>query len=165
MAFNKCEWNEDVWKGATAGCTAFIGLFNVVAAEDGKEKAFSFLKKLGTAMGAQTGEMFKQQLGDQKLDVQKLSEFIIGFNAPFGCQMEIEEEADSFRIRHHNCPLAAVFKTLGIDYETGEKICEDWGVAIFENIMKVLAPNGQYEIAHYRENWDDYCEERYLPGK
>ena len=165
MAFTKCEWNEDVWKGAAAGCSVFVGLFNVVAAEDGEEKAFGMLNKLGTAIGTHTGEMFKQQLGDQKLDVKKLSEFIVAFNTPFGCQMEIEQETDSFRIRHHNCPLAAAYKTMGVDHETGKRICEDWGVAVFENLMKLLAPNGKYELAHYREDWDDICEERYWPGE
>ena len=96
MAFTKCEWNEDVWKGAAAGCSVFVGLFQVVAAEDGSEKASEMLKKLGKAMGTQSGEMFKQQLGDQKLDVQKLSELIVGFDASFGVQTEIEQEGDSF---------------------------------------------------------------------
>ena len=164
MAFTKCEWNEDVWKGATAGCSAFVGLFNVVAAEDGIEKASEMLKKLGTAMGAHSGEMFKQQLDDQKLDVQKLSELIVGFDASFGAQTEIAHEADAFRLRLHNCPLASAYKMLGIDHETGKRICEDWGVVLYKNLMNALAPNGQYEVVHYRENWDDYCEERFSPG-
>ena len=164
MAFTPCEWNEDVWKGATAGCSGFVGLFNSVAAEDGSEKASEMLKKLGTAMGTHTGEMFKEQLGDQKLDVQKLSEFITGLEASFGVRMEIEQETDSFNLRLHDCPLAAAFKAMGVDHETGKRICEDWGVVLYESLMNVLAPNGKYELVRYRENWDDYCEERVSLG-
>lgn len=164
MAFTQCDWNEDVLKGAAAGCSVFIGLANVVAAEEGSEKASGMLKKLGMAMGTQTGEMFKQQLGDQKLDAQKLSELIVGLDGSFGVKMEVEQEADSFNLRLHDCPLAAAYKAMGIDHETGKRICEDWGVTLYSNLMKVLAPNGDYELVHYRENWDDYCEERFSPG-
>lgn len=162
MAFAKCDWSEEVWKGATAGCSAFVGFIGTVAEEIGKEKAFDLLKRLGENMGKGAGQMFKEQLSNQKLDVKKLSQFIIGFNGPFGCQMEIEEHPTHFRLRHYNCPLAQAFKNMGTDYEMGKRICYDWGLPLFENLMKVLAPNGKYELSHYRENWDDFCEEMYI---
>jgi hypothetical protein len=161
MAFTKCDWSEGVWEGATAGCSVFVGLFGTVAEEIGKEKAFALLKKLGEGMGKGAGQMFKEQLGDEKIDIKKLAQFIIGFNGPFGCQMEIEEEPTHFRLRHHNCPVAQAFKNMATDYETGKRICYDWGVTLFENLLNVLAPEAKYEVAHYRENWDDYCEEKY----
>ena len=161
MAFTKCDWSEDVWKGATAGCSAFVGFICTVAEAIGKEKAFDLLKKLGETMGKRSGQMFKEQLGDQSLDAKKLSQFIIGFNGPFGCQMEIEEHPGYFSLRHYNCPVAQAFKNLNTDYETGKRICYDWGATLFENLLKVLAPEAKYEVVHYRENWDDYCEEMY----
>ena len=164
MAFTKWYWTEEIWKGATAGCTIFVALFSTVAEEIGKEKAFGLLKKLGETMGKGAGQMFKDQLGDEKLDAKTLSKFIIGFNESFGCQMEIEEHPTHFRLRHYNCPLAQAFKNLGTDYETGKRICYDWGVTLFENLMKVLAPDGEYEATHYRDNWGDFCEEKYTPG-
>lgn len=165
MAFSKVEWSEDTFKGATVGCSVFIGLYNTVAADAGNEKASDMLVELGAAMGTQHGEMLKGQLGDQKLDVQKLSDMIVGLDSAFGARVEVEQEADSFNLRIHECPLAAAYQALGIDHETGKKICEDWGVGLFQNLMNAVAPNGKYELVHYRETWDGVCEERYSPGE
>ena len=164
MAFTPCDWNEDVWKGATAGCSAFVGLYNVVAAEEGIEKASEMLKKLGTATGTQHGEMVKGQLGDKQVDSHVLSEAIVGLDSAFGAKTEIEHEDDAFTLRIHECPLAAAYGMMGIDHETGKRICEEWGVTLFQSMMKVLAPNGNYELVRYRDTWDDYCEERYSVG-
>jgi hypothetical protein len=164
MAFTESEWNEDVFKGAVAGCSAFVGLFNVIAAEEGGEKASEMLKKLGSAMGSHSGEMLKESLGGQGLDAQKLSELIAGFDASFGARTEVEQEGDAFKLRVHDCPLAAAYAMMGVDHETGKRICEDWGVTLFGNLMSVLAPNGKYELCQFRESWDGYCEESYSVG-
>lgn len=165
MAFTEGEWNEDIWKGATAGCSLFVGLFQTVAAEEGSDRASEMLQKFGTSMGAHSGEMLKQQLGDQTLDVGKLSELIADFDASFGAKTEIEQQDGCFRMRIHNCPLAAAYEMMGIDRESGKRICEDWGVVLYQNLMNVLAPKGDYELVHFRETWDDFCEERFSPGK
>ena len=165
MAFTKCEWNEDVWKGASTGCTVLVAFFNLVAEEVGREKAVEMLRKLGSGMGAQEGDMCKQQLGGQKLDVKKLSELVINASADFGDQMEIEYEDDSFKLKIYNCPLGGAYKALGMDLEAGKKICDHFGGSYCESFMKVLAPGGKYEVVRFRENWDDYCEERYSLGE
>lgn len=164
MVFAKCDWNEDIWKGASAGCGVFCAFVSACAKEFGWEKVSAILKGLGESMGSGVGQMFKDQLGNQKLDVEKLSKFVIGFNGPFGCQMEIERHPSFYRLRHHNCPMAAGCKSFGIDYEFMKRVCEDWGAVLFKSVMKVLAPTGQYELSHLRENFDDYCEERYTLG-
>jgi hypothetical protein len=163
MPFEERDWDEKVWKGASAGCGVFCMFVSYCAKEFGEEKVFSLLRKLGEDMGTGAGNMFKEQLGGQKLDVEKLAEFITGFNGPFGCQMEIEKHPTYFRLRHINCPIANGCKSMQVDYDIMKRVCEDWGVTLFRNITKQLSPAGKYELPHYRENFDDYCEEKYTP--
>ena len=161
MAFTQCEWNEDVFKGAAAGCSMFVSLANLMAEDMGQEKASEMLVKMGTAYGVQSGEMFKQQLGDEKPDAGKLGRFIAADYAKAGLQVETEHENGSFTLRVHNCPFAEAYKALGMDLEAGKKICEDFGLSIMHNRLKPVDPDGKAELVHFRETWDDFCEERF----
>ena len=164
MAFTACEWNEDLFEGAVAGSSLLVGYFNAVAEEFGEDKAAELLRKLGTAMGEHTGEMCKQQLGDQPLDVTKLAEFATGVAGSFGEKLEVEYEDNSFRLRIHNCPFAEAYKALGMDMESGKSICLAISESFSRNFLKVIAPDGHWELANCRESFDDHCEERYSLG-
>jgi hypothetical protein len=165
MAFTACEWNEDLFKGAVAGTSLFVGYFNAVAEEVGGEKAAELLRKFGAAMGEHTGQMCKQQLGDQPLDVKKLAEFAIGVAGSFGEKLEVEYERNSFRLRIHNCPFVEAYKALGMDMESGKSVCLAIGESFSEDFLKVIAPDGHWDLARCRERFDDYCEECYSLGE
>lgn len=165
MAFTYCGWNEDAWKGATFGCSLFIRLFELVAEEHGGEEASAMLRKLGTTMGAQYAEALREQIGDQTLDAEKLSELVVGLDGTFGLQMEVEHEDDAFTLKLHNCPLAAAFKMLDVDGETGKQMCENWGSVFMDALTKGLAPNGDHRIVAFRRGWDGVCVERFSLGE
>ena len=165
MAFTACEWNEDLFKGAVAGSSVFVGYFNAVVEEFGREKAAELLRKFGAAMGEHTGHTCKQQLGGQPLDVKKLAEFATGVASSFGEKLEVEYEDNSFRMRIHNCPFVDAYKALGMDMESGKSICLAIGESFSKNFLKVIAPDGRWELARCRESFDDYCEERYSLGE
>ena len=165
MALTKHIWSEDIYKGAIAGTSIFVGFFNVVAEEFGTEKAVELLRKLGTNMGTNSGQNYRKELGDQLLDTKKLAELTTGVTNTFGDKVEVVYEKNSIRLRVRCCPFAEAYKALGMDMISGKVICKAMDESFCKAFIKEIAPNGRWELTKCRESFDDYCEEKYMLTK
>ena len=158
--------NEDAFNAAKNVFTQYGVFYNNVAEKIGEEQALELHTKTCEMMGAQMGQMTKEQMGITKLDPKTAITITKSVIDNFGISnVDAEVKPTSAVIKVHECPIYEGLRAAGIDDGNIELMCRNASLKFMNSLVKQLDPNASYQLKKYRESPDDCCEEEFTLRK
>jgi hypothetical protein len=151
---------EEIFNAKVGSLEMYGALFNIVAKEDGLDKAFKMHAAVGVPEGDKMGKAIKDYLAGKKINLTDLNKFMTSSMNSSGLSPEIKEGSKSLTLRFEKCPMYEGLQKAGLDHKTIQKMCAVMSKAEYNAINKYY-PELEGKVK-FRESPKGSCVEEFI---
>jgi hypothetical protein len=151
---------EDVFNGAKTALVLYNAYLKTVADEIGMVRALSLHADMCDTMGANQGQMLKEQSGMDEFDAKSAWSLVKIAPSSLGISLEVlEETPQSVLVKCGRCSVFEAGRMMGFNEDTIETFCRSGPNRFLDAATKQLNPLLGHKLVKFRSEPDDFCEE------